>query len=142
MIEPFYLVLLTEGRPPGQRIVEPCSIQTKKTYAQVSCILFGCCHLFPPLWRLCFFFSTLVSRLPPLRKHKCVSTVGKCPLQDKCPMSLTFLMSSTKYLLVEFSVSHFNEPSPQPGNAAVGSVTDISSFSKRVRRSAWFSLLS
>ena len=28
------------------------------TYSQVSCSLFGCCHFFPPLWRLCFSFPT------------------------------------------------------------------------------------
>ena len=48
-------------------------------------------------------------------------------------MLLSFSMTSSKYLLVDLSVSHFNEPNPQPESAAVGRVTAISPFSKRVR---------
>ena len=46
-------------------------------------------------------------------------------------MSFLFAMTSRKYLLVDFSVSHCNEPNPQPESAAVGSVAAISPFSKK-----------
>ena len=46
---------------------------------------------------------------------------GKCHIQDKCPILSKFSICRIKYLLVDFAVSDFNEPNPQPESAAVGS---------------------
>ena len=67
-----------------------------------------------------------------------------CLHQGQVPFrtSVLFLSYFRKFSLVEFTVSLYNEPNPQPESAAVGSVTAISPFSKRVRRSACFLLSS
>ena len=47
---------------------------------------------------------------------------SELPLRTSVPSIISHFQ---KYLLVEFPVSHCNEPNPQPESAAVGSVTAI-----------------
>ena len=116
------------------------------TALQVTCIvrrqmlskfiLFGCCYLFLPHSRLCFFFPPCRFSFPTLEeRNTSLFQQWASALPDKCPkFSQLLSKASTR----AFPVSHCNEPNPQPESAAVGSVTAISPFSKRVRRSACF----
>ena len=98
-----------------------------------SYILFGCCNLFSRLCLRVLFFSHPLSfhlRLPPLFVF-----MDKCPFfqtsvrhpQDRCFVKCqqqVYKLNPWCFTLVK--------PNPQPGSAAVGSVTAMSPLSKKM----------
>ena len=127
----------------SQKLFHFGSSWSSDTAFQVTCIvrrhmlskfmLFGCCHLFLPHSGLCFSFPTLLFLVSRKETQVCFNH-GQVPFRT----SVLSFLSYFEYRVVEFPVSHCNEPNPQPESAAVGRVTAISPFSKRVRRSACF----